>query len=68
MNPGEPIQFQCGECQVIFTLTVDGLRDTEYVEESGQQPVDFGPPILCPFCGDADVKAVQDGADAPTVV
>ena len=51
MNPNQPIQFQCRECQVIFTLCVDRTRDTEYVEPGEKRPVDYGLPICCPFWG-----------------
>ena len=68
MNHGEPAQFQCRECQVIFTPVVDGIRNTEYVEKSEKQPVDYGRPICCPFCGDADMKSLGSGENMSILV
>jgi hypothetical protein len=43
MRANEVVRFHCGDCQIIFDLCVQGVRETEHTE--GAAPVaDFGEP------------------------
>jgi hypothetical protein len=51
MTLNEPVRFVCGDCQIIFDLCIQGVRETEYTE--GAPPItEFSEPsFACPFCG-----------------
>jgi hypothetical protein len=60
MTAKEVVRFHCGDCQIVFGLCVDHLRETEV---AGGPPVtDFGEPTLCPFCGAGELTPVHDQA------
>ena len=43
MRANEPVRFRCGDCQIIFRLCIQGVRETEYTE--GAAPIeDYGEP------------------------
>jgi len=56
----EPARFVCGDCQIIFDLCIQGVRETEYIE--GAPPVtDFSEPsTVCPFCGASELARMPD--------
>jgi hypothetical protein len=60
MRAGEVVRFHCGDCQIIFDLCVQGVRETEDTE--GAPPVsDFGEPSsCCPFCGANELARMPD--------
>jgi hypothetical protein len=60
MRPNEPVRFVCGDCQIVFDLCVQGVRETEDTE--GAPPVpDFGEPSpCCPFCGASELARMAD--------
>jgi hypothetical protein len=60
MRANEPVRFHCGDCQIIFDLTVQGERETEYAE--GAPPItDFSDPsTVCPSCGANELTRLPD--------
>jgi hypothetical protein len=60
MRANEVVRFHCGDCQIIFDLCVQGVRETEDTE--GAPPVvDFGEPSSrCPFCGANELTRMAD--------
>jgi hypothetical protein len=63
VNPGQPVRFRCGECDIVFDLVVDTEWAQELAEATGHAPDDIEPvgdPIMCPFCGASDVRATHD--------
>ena len=55
MRANEPVRFHCGDCQIIFDLCVQGVRETEDAEGA---PLieDYGEPSsCCPFCGASEL-------------
>jgi hypothetical protein len=60
MRANEPVRFICGDCQIIFDLIVQGMRETEYME--GASPIeDYGEPSpVCPFCGANELTRLPD--------
>jgi hypothetical protein len=55
---GETVRFECEDCCFVFDLTLDSVRETEFVEEG--EVLDDVEPICCPFCGDTDIRAAHD--------
>ena len=49
MQANEVVRFRCTDCQIVFDLRVDHVREIEVVE--GPPVTDFGEPCCCPFCG-----------------
>ena len=64
MNPGETVRFACGDCQIVFDLCVAPPSEWAEEFEEGTEPEEIGKPILCPFCGDAELNPTHD---RPTV-
>jgi hypothetical protein len=60
MQAGEVVRFHCADCQIIFDLCVQGVRETE--DTAGAPPViDFGEPSsCCPFCGAHELTRMAD--------
>jgi hypothetical protein len=60
MKANEVVHFHCGDCQIVFDLCVDHMRETE---ATGGPPVpDFGEPMCCRFCGAGELTPVYDQA------
>jgi hypothetical protein len=53
MKANEVVRFQCGECQIVFDLRVDHLRETDDL------PVTDFPEPSCPFCGVSELTPVR---------
>jgi hypothetical protein len=60
MRANEVVRFHCGDCQIIFDLSIQGVRETEYAE--GAAPIDDygGPSSVCPFCGASELAGMPD--------
>jgi hypothetical protein len=60
MTLNEPVRFVCGDCGIVFDLSVQGVRETE--ETEGAPPItDFGEPGPgCPFCGANELTRLAD--------
>ena len=57
MRAGETIRFECEDCRFIFDLTIDSVRETEYIEEPEALDAE---PSCCPFCGAGELRVVHD--------
>jgi hypothetical protein len=53
MKANEVVRLQCGECQIVFDLRVDHLRETDDL------PVTDFEPTGCPFCGAGELTPVR---------
>jgi hypothetical protein len=42
MKVNEVLRFRCGDCQIVFDLCVDHVRETEVMD--GPPVLDFGEP------------------------
>jgi hypothetical protein len=52
MKPGETLRFECGDCQIVFDLSVRPEWEwAETFEHDDESEIDVGVPIHCPFCG-----------------
>jgi hypothetical protein len=60
MKVNEVLRFRCGDCQIVFDLCVDHLRETEVMD--GPPVIDFGEPTCCPFCGAGELTSLHDQA------
>jgi hypothetical protein len=60
MKRNETARFECGECRIVFDLSLDPVREAEIAAELDVEALDDVEPICCPFCGDIDVKPVHD--------
>jgi hypothetical protein len=60
MKASETARFECGECRIVFDLSLDPVREAEIAAEFGLKQLDDVQPICCPFCGDADLRAAHD--------
>jgi hypothetical protein len=60
MKANEVARFHCGDCQIVFDLSVDHIRDTEAA--CGPPVTDFGEPTCCPFCGAGELTPLHDQA------
>jgi ribosomal protein S27AE len=60
MRANEVVRYHCGDCQVVFDLCVDHVRETEVTE--GAPVVEFGVPTCCPFCGAGELTPQHDTA------
>ena len=60
MRAKEPARFHCGDCQIIFDLSIKGVRETE--DTDGAPPIeDYGEPSsVCPFCGASELARMPD--------
>jgi Zn finger protein HypA/HybF involved in hydrogenase expression len=57
MKPNETVRYECEDCRFVFDLTIDSVRETEFVEE--EEALD-AEPSCCPFCGAGELRAVHD--------
>jgi hypothetical protein len=60
MKRNETARFECGECRNVFDLSLDPFGEAEIAAELEVEALDDVEPICCPFCGDADIRAVHD--------
>jgi len=60
MRANEVVRFHCGDCQIVFDLCVDHVREIEVLE--GPPVTGFGEPTVCPFCGAGELTATHDRA------
>ena len=62
MKPGETIRFACGECQIVFDLSVSPPSD--WAEQLELDDLDDLEPTSCPFCGAAagELRNLHDRA------
>jgi hypothetical protein len=60
MKASETARFECGECRIVFDLSLDPVREAAIAAELGLDSLDDVQPICCPFCGDSDIRAVHD--------
>jgi hypothetical protein len=58
MQANEVVRFRCTDCQIVFDLRVDHVREIEVVE--GPPVVEFGEPCCCPFCGAGELVSATD--------
>jgi hypothetical protein len=59
MKAGQVVRYLCGECQVVFDLGVDHMREVDGYPIPPD--TDFSP-TLCPFCGagEHELKPLND--------
>lgn len=60
MKAGETIRFACGDCQIVFDLSISPPSDwPEPLERDDLHAVE---PICCPLCGSGELKPLHDRA------
>jgi hypothetical protein len=63
MKPGETVRVACGECQIVFDMTVaprDEWRELPEDESDADTDSYLMPDAACPFCGAYDLKPRHD--------
>jgi hypothetical protein len=60
MKPNQTVRFRCGDCLIVFDLCVDPAWTAEAAAEVGANSIDPGDPMICPYCGGGELKAVRD--------
>jgi hypothetical protein len=60
MKPNQTARFECGECQIVFDLSLGPVREAKIAAERGLDHLDGVLPTCCPFCGSGEIEAVQD--------
>jgi hypothetical protein len=59
MRPGENVRFACGECRIVFDISIaPELADGSAIDEIDDWL------YCCPFCGIAELRQLHD---TPTV-
>jgi len=59
MKPGETMRYACGDCQIVFDLTLSPL--SERADEGIDCPEDEEP-LFCPFCAVDQLRPMHDRA------
>jgi hypothetical protein len=60
MRANEVLRSHCGDCQAVFDLRLDHVRE---VEVTGEPPLlELAEPTCCPFCGAGELSALHERA------
>ena len=60
MKANEVVRFRCGDCQIVFDLSIDHVREIDLPSEP--PTTEFGEPVCCPFCGAGELAPLHGQA------